>query len=170
MTATTTDRRKAATALQALAVNMITEPHDLLCRVRDDAVTMITCNMVHHRRLVGKGGQNIKAMAAVAEWLGITVRLSDWDERVAAKGDSFPVPTGKLDPAFFADLLKGVFVAAGCHVDNVNAEIVEGEELFLAVIASGDNFPSPLVIADLCKLFRAIAIRHGLSEIQMSVE
>ncbi len=159
---TTTAR---ADIMRELAANMILDPLDVLTRDNGHTLELVASEPDNQRRLVGRNGQNVKAMTALAEWLGYkTLHLSDPDARVTGQGE----PIGNTEePSYFFSLLERLFVAAGCTVHDGESEQIDGE-LFLEIKAAG-RLPNPFQAAALTKVFRAIAIRHGMTEVQLSI-
>lgn len=155
--------------LHLLACSMIApNQSDLVTDASGKVVEIITSSMENQGRVVGRHGQNIKALKKIAEWLGHVVILAEYDSSVAGRGTmpEIHLPTVfQTDPkaavdyflALGGDLLRSARVRG--DVDAVAD--VEGQSISVGFKIHGGNRPDAFTTAAIAKVFRAIAVRHG---------
>lgn len=167
-------------ALHCIAANLSLKPCDMIVHATGNSAEIIAAHEDCQRRLVGKGGQNIKALNQIAAWLGFrTLTLSEPDPRTKGLGAPPYHPRHGANlaesmeaRAFFRDMASDLFEAAGClaHID-VGTDEAAGE-IFIActIQPEAKNQPDALTAAAIAKILRGIAIRHQWEEISFSCE
>ena len=155
--------------LHLLACSMIAPNHsDLVTDSTGKVVELITSSMENQGRVVGRHGQNVKALNKIAEWLGHVVILAEYDSSVAGRGtvpeihlpeETQTNPQAAVD--YFIALGGNLLRSARARGDVDAVADVENQSISVGFKVHSGNRPDAFTTAAIAKVFRAIAVRHG---------